>query len=65
MALFPGPTGVPVPEENLWTLWYKGKLTQADTLTIQLGATPSGLVPTSTTPHFYKPDALHATVSKH
>jgi len=32
-----------VPEENFWTLWCKGRLTQADTLTIRLGATPSGL----------------------
>jgi len=32
-----------VPEENFWTLWCKGRLTEADTLTIQLGATPSGL----------------------
>jgi len=35
--------GEPVPEENFWTLWYKGRLTEADILTIQLGATPSGL----------------------
>jgi len=35
--------GVPVPEENLWTLWCKEKLTEADTPTIPLGATPSGL----------------------
>jgi len=32
-----------VPEENFWTLWCKGRVTQADTLTIQLGATPSGI----------------------
>ena len=32
-----------VPEENFWTLWSKGRLTEADTLTIRLGATPSGL----------------------
>ena len=32
-----------VPEENFWTLWCKGRLTEADTLTIRLGATPSGL----------------------
>jgi len=32
-----------VPEENFWTLWCKGRLTQADTPTIRLGATPSGL----------------------
>jgi len=35
--------GEPVPEENFWTLWCKGRLTEADTLTIRLGATPSGL----------------------
>jgi len=32
-----------VPEENFWTLWCKGRLTEADTLTIWLGATPAGL----------------------
>jgi len=37
--------GEPVPEENFWTLWCKGRLTEADTSTMQLGATPSG--PTS------------------
>jgi len=35
--------GEPVPEENFWTLWCKGRLIEADTLTIWLGATPSGL----------------------
>ena len=35
--------GEPVPEENVWTLWCKGRLTEADTLTIRLGATPSAL----------------------
>jgi len=35
--------GEPVPEENFWTLWCKGRLTEADTPTIQLGAIPSGL----------------------
>ena len=35
--------GEPVPEENFWTLWCEGRLTQADTLIIQLGATPSRL----------------------
>jgi len=35
--------GEPVPEENFWTLWCKGKLTQADTPAIWLGVTPSGL----------------------
>jgi len=33
--------GEPVPEENFWTLWCKGRLTEADTLTIRLGTTPS------------------------
>jgi len=35
--------GEMVPEENFWTLWCKGGLTEADTPTIRLGATPSGL----------------------
>jgi len=34
--------GEPVPEENFWTLWWKGRLTEADTPTIW-HATPSGL----------------------
>ena len=63
--------GEPVPEETFWTLWCKRRLTEADILTIWLGATPSGL----TTVHlhhlpifFYRPDALPAAqpiVSKH
>jgi len=61
----------PVPKENFWTLWCKGRLTEADTLTIRLGATPSGLI--SAHLHhppifFYGPDALpvaQPTVSKH
>ena len=54
--------GEPVPEENFWTLWFKGRLTEADTPTIRLGCTPSGLTsaylnhPTT----FYRPDALPA-----
>ena len=36
--------GEPVPEENFWTLWCKGRLTEADTSTIRLCATPSGLI---------------------
>ena len=63
--------GEPVPEENFWTLWCKGRLTEADILTIRLGATPIGL--TSAYLHhppkfFLQPDALPAaqpTVSKH
>jgi len=41
-----------VLEENFWTLWYKGRLTEADTLlTIRLAATPSGL----SSAHLYHP----------
>jgi len=40
-----------VPEENFWTLWCKGRLTEADTLTIRLGANPSGL----TSAHLHHP----------
>jgi len=43
-----------VPEENFWTLWCKERLTEADTLTIQLGATPSGL----SSAHLYHPPRL-------
>jgi len=63
--------GEPVPEENFWTLWCKGRLTEADTPTIRLGATPSGLTSAHLhhPPHiFYRPDALLAaqpTASKH
>jgi len=37
--------GEPEPEENFWTLWCKGRLTEAETPTIRLGATanPSAL----------------------
>jgi len=52
------------------TLWCKGRLTEADTLTT--GWAPLHLdypVPTSTIPHiFYRPDALpaaHPAASKH
>jgi len=59
-----------VPEENFWTLWCKGRLTEADTLTIRLGATPSGLTSAHLhhPPYFYRPDALPAAqpaASKH
>jgi len=40
-----------VPEENFWTLWCKGRLTEADTPIIRLGATPSGL----TSAHLHHP----------
>jgi len=41
----------PVPEENFWTSWCKGKLTEADRQTIWLGASPSGL----TSAHLHHP----------
>ena len=40
-----------VPEENFWTLWCKGRITEADTLTTWLGTTPSGL----TSAHLHHP----------
>jgi len=40
---FLGTPGELVPEENFWTLWCKGRLTEEDTSTIWLHATPSGL----------------------
>jgi len=43
--------GEPVLEENFWTSWCKGRLTEADTPTIRLGATPSGL----TSAHLHHP----------
>jgi len=43
--------GEPVTDENFWTLWCKGRLTEADTPTIRLGATPSGL----TSAHLHHP----------
>jgi len=43
--------GEPVPEKNFWTLCCKGRLTEADTVTIRLGATPSGL----TNAHLHHP----------
>jgi len=62
--------GEPVPEENIWTLSCKGRLTDTDTLTIRLGATPSRLTSAHLHhPHmFYEADALPAaqpTVSKY
>jgi len=46
--------GEPVPQENFWTLWCKGRLTETDTPTIQLGATPSGL----TSAHLHHPSHI-------
>ena len=62
--------GEPVPEENFWTLWCTGKLTEADTQTTRLGTAPSPLTSAHLhhSPIFYRPDALPAaqpTVSKH
>ena len=50
-ALFRDHPGEPVQEEDFWTSWCKGKLTEADTPTIRLGATPSGL----TSAHLHHP----------
>jgi len=67
-ALFQDHLAELVPEENLWTLWCKGRLTEADTPTIRLGATPSRL----TSAHLHHPPFLQAgcpscrrTVSEH
>jgi len=52
-----------VPEANFYTLWCKGRLTEVDTLSIRLCATPSGLTSAHLhhLPHiFYRPDALPA-----
>jgi len=35
--------GEPLPEENFWILWCKGRLTEADTQTMRLGTTLSWL----------------------
>jgi len=50
--------GEPVPEENFWILWCKGRLTEADTPTIWLGATPPGLN-SAHLHHRYGDGALH------
>jgi len=55
-ALFQDHPGELVPEENFWTLWCKGRLTEADILAIRLGATPSGL----TSAHLHHPPFLQA-----
>jgi len=56
MALFRDHPGEPVPEENFWTLWRKVRLTEAETPTVRLGATPSGL----TSAHMHHPPFLQA-----
>jgi len=50
-TLFRDHLGELVPEEDFWTLWCKGRLTEADTPTIQVGSTPSGL----TSAHLHYP----------
>jgi len=50
-ALFRDHLSEPVPEEKFWTLWCKGRLTEANTLTIRQGTTPSGL----TSAHLHHP----------
>ena len=49
--------GEPLPEENFfWTFMVQGKITEADTSTIRLGATQSVRInqrPPSSSPHFY------------
>jgi len=59
-ALFQDHPGEPVPEENFETLWCKGRLTEADTPSIRLGATTSGL----TNAHLHHP-ARTTWVSRH
>jgi len=49
-----------VPEENFWTLWCKGRLTEADTPIIRLGATPSGL----TSAHLHHPPSSYISIKK-
>ena len=68
-SFFQDHLGEPVPEENFWTLWCKGRLTEADTPTIRMGATPSGL----SRAHLHHPlyflqagcPSCRPTVSKH
>ena len=51
--------GKPVPEENFCTLCCKGRLTEADTPTIRLGATPSGL----TSAHLHHPPFVNTFIN--
>jgi len=61
--------GEPVPEENFWTLWCKGRLTEADTdQPDERHSIWTNQCPPPPFPIFYRPDALPAaqpTVSKH
>jgi len=59
--------GEPVPEENFLPLWCKERLTEAETPTIRLGATPSALTSTHLhhPPFFYRSDALPVRTPTH
>ena len=46
-------------KENFWTLWCKGRLTEADTASIWFGATPSGL----TSAHLHHPPIFSTTTT--
>jgi len=48
--------GEPMLEQNFWTLWCKGRLTEADTTNIRLDTTPSGL----TSAHLHNPPFLQS-----
>jgi len=52
-AFYQDHPGEPMPEKNFWNLCCKGRLTEADTPTMWMGTTPSGLTSApSTIPHF-------------
>jgi len=53
---FPGPPGWASARRELLDFMVQGRLTEADTLTIRLGATPSGL----TSAHFHHPPIFFA-----
>ena len=56
MALFQGLFGWAIARRKLfWSLWCKRRYQEADTPTIRLGATPSGLIgdPSPSSLHFY------------
>jgi len=48
---FYGPFSESVPEENFWILWCKGRLTEADTLTILLGVRTNQCPPPPSPPN--------------